>query len=272
MLGSPSDSCPAPCSGKASLCGRKKTIKPTSQPHPLSAEFNLDAAHAGELHNPSPGKTTWLKKKLLTEGLGVHAGSGEQLDPHGTYQPGSGRKEVCTCGLVVPLHTTPCLKNRYRAGWLLAQKEDQQTVRTGWQGSKLALIQTQRPSKSQRWKRVTTSRQVVHHQKHAPVGFKRCLWKLCSSLIWRTAAVISLDSQRLPWIVTKARQDHSSGFHCLSGFGSHGGSRLSRPAVLPISISSSSSWASYGAPSPCPLSVVQQEGVGLDTPTETSRR
>lgn len=57
-------------------------------------------------------------KKVLTEVWGIHAGSGVQLDPHRTYQPGGGRKEVCTCGPVVPLHTTPCLKNRYRAAWL----------------------------------------------------------------------------------------------------------------------------------------------------------
>lgn len=55
------------------------------------------------------------KNELLTEVWRVHAGSREQLDPRGTYQPGCGRKEVCTCGPVVPLHTTPCLTNRYRA-------------------------------------------------------------------------------------------------------------------------------------------------------------
>lgn len=71
-----------------------------------------------------------LTKKLLTEVWGVHAGNGEQLDPRRTYQPGSGRREICTCGPAVPLHTTPYLRNRYRAGWLLAEKEDQQTVRT----------------------------------------------------------------------------------------------------------------------------------------------
>lgn len=108
-----------PCSGKAFLCGHNKTIQPTnqptSQPLPLSAASNLDAAHAGEPQYPSLGKTEDPNKKLLTEVWGVHAGSGEQLDPHRTYQPGSGRKEVCTCGPVVPLHTTPCLMNRYRA-------------------------------------------------------------------------------------------------------------------------------------------------------------
>lgn len=126
-----------PCSGKAFLIWRNKTIQPTNQPtnrpasHSLlSAAVHLDAAHAGEPRYPSLGKTEDPNKKLLTEVWGVHAGNGEQLDPRRTYQPGSGRKEICTCGPVVPLHTTPYLMNRYRAGWLLAQKEDQQTVRT----------------------------------------------------------------------------------------------------------------------------------------------
>lgn len=50
-----------PCSGKAFLCGRNWTIQttnqPTSQPLPLSAASNLDAAHAGEPRYPSLGKT-----------------------------------------------------------------------------------------------------------------------------------------------------------------------------------------------------------------------
>ncbi len=120
-----------PCSGKAFLCEHNKTDQLTSQPLPLSAASNLDAAHAGEPHNPLLVKTEDPNKKLLTAVWRVHAVSGEQLDLHRTYQPGSVRKEVCTCGLVVPLRTTPCLMNRHKVGWLLVQREDQQIVRCG---------------------------------------------------------------------------------------------------------------------------------------------
>lgn len=115
---------------------------------------------------------------------GVHAGSGEQLDPHRTYQPGSGRKEVCTCGPVVPLHTTPCLMNRYRVGWLLAQREDQQIVRTG----RLAEIrhppkprpQNTFPKSYCRWRWTTASWLTHPLQIHAPVELKR--WQ--QSSVW----------------------------------------------------------------------------------------
>lgn len=130
MLGSPTKYNLAPCSGKAFLRRCNKTNQSTSQPLPLSAASNLDAAHAGEPRYPSLGKTEYLNKKLLTAVWRVHAGSGEQLALHRTYQPGSVRKEVCTCGPAVPLHTTPCLMNRHKVGWLLVQREDQQTVRS----------------------------------------------------------------------------------------------------------------------------------------------
>lgn len=111
-----------PCSGKAFLCGRNKTIQPTDQPAtPFISYIKSGCRSCRWATLPiARQKPRNLTKKLLTEVRGVHAGSGEQLDPHRTYQPGSGRKEVCTCGPVVPLHTTPCLMYRYRAAWLLA--------------------------------------------------------------------------------------------------------------------------------------------------------
>lgn len=114
MLGSLPKELSCPCSGKAFLCGHNKTIQPTS--HSLYQLHQIWMLLMPVSHYQTFCNTDDPNKNLLTEVWGVHAGSGEQLDPHRTYQPGSGRKEVCTCGPVVPLHTTPCLMNRYREG------------------------------------------------------------------------------------------------------------------------------------------------------------
>lgn len=76
---------------------------------------------------------------------------------------------------------------------------------------------------------------IVVHQNHAPVGLKRRLWKFCSLLICRTAAVMSLDSQQLPGIVTKTM---SKLFILLSLLiRSRGSTRLSKPSYQPTSSS-----------------------------------
>lgn len=104
-----------PCSANAFFCGHNKTIQPASHPPNQLLIIRMPpmlVSHAMLIIEDPNQKIN----NLLTEVWWVHAGSREQLDPRGTYQPGSGRKEVCTCGPVVPLHTTPCLMNRYRAG------------------------------------------------------------------------------------------------------------------------------------------------------------
>ncbi|TNN55074.1 hypothetical protein EYF80_034703 [Liparis tanakae] len=125
MLGSVPESHPAHAVAKRSRVGATKPFS-----HALHQLYGIWMLLTRPICG-QPKKTRILTKKLLTEVWGVHAGSGGQQDPHRTYQPGSGRKEGCTCGPVVPLHTTPCPMHRDRAAWLWAQREDRQTVRTG---------------------------------------------------------------------------------------------------------------------------------------------
>lgn len=113
-------------------CLTKPFDQPTSQPLPLSAASVHGCCPCRRAALPVTRHKTMRiltkKRKRKKQPYGVHAESGVQLGPHRSYQPGSGSKEVCTCGPAVPLHTTPCLMNRYRVGWLLAQREDHQTV------------------------------------------------------------------------------------------------------------------------------------------------
>lgn len=87
-----------------------------------SGQCGMDVCHSPNLeyiHASATFTLVTLKPNTPTlnttlSAWGAHAGAGAQQVPHKTThcEPGSGKKLVCTCGLAVPLHTTPCLTYR----------------------------------------------------------------------------------------------------------------------------------------------------------------